>query len=208
VLGVTYLLTDGSDNSSTKSMGEVIAEHQAAKVPLITVGYGSGGIGNTALTQLADETGGQYFASPTNQTELQEVFFAALGNYSDTVNLGAVEKTLAAGGNDVATFLVDGTLGGVTFFVSWRGASSDAEITLRIPCSEQSPPRESTRKREESWTTPRRFQIPPRGLRVELHNPGSQSLAVSVSATGQPETGHRLRPRGGACRRRQHRDTP
>jgi len=190
VLGVTYLLTDGEDNSSKKSMGEAIAEHQAAKVPLITVGYGSGGSGNSALTQLADETGGQYFASPTNQTELQEVFFAALGNYSDTVNLGAVEKTLAAGGNDVATFLVDGTLGGVTFFVSWRGASSDAEITLRDPVLGDVTA--SGEYQEEGGIVDYTAAIsnPSAGTwRVELHNPGSQSLAVSVSATGQPETG-------------------
>jgi hypothetical protein len=190
VLGVTYLLTDGKDNSSTKSMGEVIAEHQAAKVPLITVGYGSVGSGNSSLTQLADETGGQYFASPTNQTELQEVFFAALGNYSDTVNLGAVEKTLPAGGNDVATFLVDGTLGGTTFFVSWRGASSDVAITLRDPVLGDVTA--SGDYQEEGGIVDYTAAIsnPSAGTwRVELHNPGSQSLEVSVSATGQPETG-------------------
>ena len=188
--GACYLLTDGDDNSSSKSSAQVIAEYQAAKIPLVTVGYGSGGAGNPVLSSLADETGGQYFTSPTTQSELQQVFFAAQGSYSDVVNLGNVKKTIAAGVADQALFRVDSTMGSVKFFLNWNGASADLTITVRNPGGIAVPVTPQISQTGGASDYSAEVKAPTPGLwTVHVQNSAAAPREVSFSAVGQPVEG-------------------
>ena len=191
LLGVTYLLTDGEDNSSSKSMGEVIGEYQAQKVPLITVGYGAGGqAGSSALTQLADGTGGQYFASPVDQAALQQVFFAALGKTSDAVSLGTFKETLAAGASTTKTFRVDSTLGTATFFAGWKGTAAGVTLTLTGPGGAVGIVSGDVQDQGGAISFSKRISGPAAGTwSLQLTNVTAASLDVSCSATGEPGTG-------------------
>lgn len=188
--GACYLLTDGADNSSSKSRGEVIAEYQAAKIPLVTVGYGSGGAGNADLLSLAGETGGQFFTSPTTQSELQQVFFAAQGSYSDAVNLGNVKKTIAAGVADQAPFQVDSTMGSVKFFLNWGGTSADLTVTVRNPAGIAVPVTPQISQSGGLADYSAEVKAPTPGLwTVHVQNTAAASREVSFSAVGQPMAG-------------------
>ena len=65
------LLSDGGDNSPVNSLSEVIDHALDKGVPVFTIGLGN--INSAVLQQLADETGGLYFSSPTSD-ELQAIY--------------------------------------------------------------------------------------------------------------------------------------
>ncbi|MDT8322767.1 MAG: VWA domain-containing protein [Bacteroidota bacterium] len=65
-------LTDGGDNSSTRSPAEVIALAQQKNIRVFTVGLGSA-INATTLEMIALLTGGLYYQTPS-ATELQNIF--------------------------------------------------------------------------------------------------------------------------------------
>jgi Mg-chelatase subunit ChlD len=67
-------MTDGVDNSSRRRKEEVIARAKEAKIPLYMLGFGrSGELDATAMMQMAEQTGGQYFHAK-NQTALMDIF--------------------------------------------------------------------------------------------------------------------------------------
>jgi VWFA-related protein len=65
------VLSDGEDNNSARSLSEVIDYALEKGVPVFTIGLAT--VNAAVLQQLADETGGQYFFSPTS-ADLQDIY--------------------------------------------------------------------------------------------------------------------------------------
>lgn len=189
-VGAVFLLSDGEDNSSSTSPDRVVREYEDASVPLITIKYGPASEGDAILADLADRTGGQFFRSPTTLPDLQEVFFAALGSFSDMANLAAIERNLNPGASEEATFFIDETLGKVVFFVNWQGASSGLDIVLRTPSGRDVAGVGAVHEEGSFVSYTAAIQVPETGeWRVELRNRGEEPLSVSAAATGQPSAG-------------------
>lgn len=66
------LLSDGGDNSSTHTPGDVIQLAQQLNFRLFTIGLGSA-VNDSIMRQLALQTGGSYFQTP-NAADLQTIF--------------------------------------------------------------------------------------------------------------------------------------
>ncbi|MCB2204732.1 VWA domain-containing protein [bacterium] len=66
------VMTDGADNASVRSPGDVIAYAQQKNIRVFTIGLGSA-INGYVLDTIATQTGGLYFQTP-NASELQQIF--------------------------------------------------------------------------------------------------------------------------------------
>ena len=126
---VVFLLSDGGDNSSTETESSVIAAYQAAKVPLITFGFGSASPTGT-LQNLASGTGGQYFFSPTTLAQIQQAFVAANAAVSSSVVVASATAASPASDMEVRPLQLDGTLDTASVNVSY--ALPQADIALRL----------------------------------------------------------------------------
>ena len=116
---VVFLLTDGLDNASSVTQGDVTSAYVAADVPLITFGYGEFAP-DGVLRQLADDTGGLFYASPTTFSQIQNAFVAAISSVSSTLTLSSFAATSQASStSSVATFEVDSTLESLTILVNY-----------------------------------------------------------------------------------------
>jgi VWFA-related protein len=60
------VLSDGFDFGSTHTLNQVISDATAKGVPIFTVGLGSS-VNTAVLTQMANDTGGQFFVAQTSQ---------------------------------------------------------------------------------------------------------------------------------------------
>ncbi len=65
-------LTDGGDNSSGKTMQNIIDKAKQLSVPVFTIGLGSS-IERVKLQKIADDTGGNYYEAP-NKDDLEEIY--------------------------------------------------------------------------------------------------------------------------------------
>ncbi|ABI57734.1 vWA domain-containing protein [Alkalilimnicola ehrlichii MLHE-1] len=126
---VAFLLSDGGDNSSAATEPQTVQAYQDANVPIIAFGYGSFAP-TGVLRRLADNTGGEFFASPTTLAEIQEAFLAANAAVSDAVNLSQESQPVAAGANERLTFTVDPTLGSMTVLLNFTGSADQLSPTL------------------------------------------------------------------------------
>jgi VWFA-related protein len=66
-------LTDGADNASTHTIDQAITQAKQQSVPIFTIGLGltSGSTDEQNLQRIAQETGGQYYRSPSSSDLLQ-----------------------------------------------------------------------------------------------------------------------------------------
>ena len=130
---VVFLLTDGLDNSSSLSQSDVTAAYLAADVPLITFGYGQFAP-DGVLRELADDTGGLFYASPTSFTEIQNAFLAAIASVSSTQALSSFQSQApASGGAVLDRFEVDGTLESLTLLVNYDGPLNGLQLSVAAP---------------------------------------------------------------------------
>ncbi|MCG8457837.1 MAG: VWA domain-containing protein, partial [Holophagales bacterium] len=126
-----FLLSDGGDNSSSATEAGVIADYDAADVPLITFGYGSFAP-NGVLRRLADGTGGQFFASPTTLEEIQAAFLSAVTAVSSTVAVGNIaSQAPPLASAPLGSFVVDSTLETLSVVATYAGSGVD--LTLAAP---------------------------------------------------------------------------
>lgn len=130
---LVFLLSDGMDNDSLATQGSVTSAYQAADVPLVTFGYGSFAP-TGVLQQLASDTGGSFFASPTTLAQIQNAFLAAISSVSSLVNVESGSIIAPSGG--VATeesFQVDSTLASFSIFATYDGNIGDINFALEGP---------------------------------------------------------------------------
>jgi calcium-activated chloride channel regulator 3/4 len=128
---VVYLLSDGGDNASSATEASAISAYQAASVPIIAFAYGSFAPTGTLLN-LANSTGGAFFASPTSLPEIQQALLTAEAQFSDTRLLSSTQISAAAG-TTVFTLPLDSTLASALINVSYTGSPADLTLSLLGP---------------------------------------------------------------------------
>lgn len=190
---VVFLLTDGLDNASSQTRASVTAAYQNNDVPLVTFGYG-GFAPNGVLQQLADDTGGKFFASPVDLISVQKAFASALAAVSIVQGLKSSVMSLSAGGTAQETFVLDSTLASASVFVVYQGSPGDLTLSLAGPggaatgisfdcaavagfasCVANIDPAALTTFGTGTWT---------------VETAGPPGLKVQFSAFSQPDEGH------------------
>ena len=126
---VVFILSDGGDNSSTRTEGEITAAYKSAKVPIMAFGYGSGAP-TSVLNSLASSTGGEFFHSPTTRSQIEAVFLAAFAATSNQVVLANRAIPVAASSSGRSAITVDDTLEEVMILATYVGAIGDVAIAL------------------------------------------------------------------------------
>ena len=129
---VVFALSDGEDNSSSVTEGSVTAAYQAADVPIISFGFGSGAPIDV-LRRLASQTGGEFFLSPTTLAEIQRAFTAANAAVSSSAILTDSAQTAPALDTIAQTLAVDSSIGEALIALTYTGAVDDISIVLRAP---------------------------------------------------------------------------
>lgn len=126
-----YLLTDGKSNAGIDPR-TVIAEYKAASVPLFTFGYGTGA--DTALLQeMAQATGGRYYAAPTTLAGLAQVLSDATGLLTPAVGVSAGERSVAGTTQAAFPIQVDPTLHWLDLVVTYSGEYNAVDLRLLDP---------------------------------------------------------------------------
>jgi calcium-activated chloride channel regulator 4 len=126
-----FLLTDGLNNEGIDPLS-VIPDYQAAKIPLYTFAYGSDA-DPYLLDQMASQTNGRSYFSPTAMSELTQVFQDANQNISPSVGVSAGTSSLSQGSVSQKTFTVDSTLERLDIVVTFPSTPEAASFTLSAP---------------------------------------------------------------------------
>jgi calcium-activated chloride channel regulator 3/4 len=127
---IVYLLTDGQNNAGIDPTS-VIPDYQGSGIPLFTFGYGSG-VDHAQLQQMASETGGVYYASPTTLDDLQQVFQDASQLSTNVVGVVA-GTTDAISSTATVPFSVDATIDRMHISASYPGSIADVSLVLYDP---------------------------------------------------------------------------
>jgi calcium-activated chloride channel regulator 4 len=128
---VVYLLTNGQSNTGTNPLS-VIPAYQSAQIPLFTFGYGSNA-NASVLQQMAQDTGGKYYFSPTTLAELTQVFQDASQLTSPSVGVATGSATVQTSTPSSFPIYVDSTLNRLDIVVTYQGSPSDVDLTLLDP---------------------------------------------------------------------------
>ncbi|WP_121629469.1 VWA domain-containing protein [Tropicibacter alexandrii] len=123
---VVYLLTDGQ---SFVNQATVINAYTAAKVPLVTFGFGPN-VDTALLQNLANSTGGRYFFSPTALSDIQQAFVAANAAFSSAVVVNSSAALASASSTEVRDILLDSTLADAAIVVTYPGPQADIDLRL------------------------------------------------------------------------------
>lgn len=135
---LVYLLTDGQNNRGVSPLS-VIAAYQDAGIPLYTFGYGPE-VNHGELEQMASDTGGRYYRSPTTLEDLQQVVQDAAQLTLSTVGIVAGTVSAAPSAPATAPIHVDSTLNRLNVSVSYPGAESEVDLVLRDPAGNPGDP--------------------------------------------------------------------
>jgi uncharacterized protein YegL len=125
---LVFLLTDGGDNSSSETLASTTAKFVAAGVPVIGFGYGSASDPN--LPALASATGGKFFFSPTNVTDIQNAFSQAFAQASGSSALSSSSVGVTAGSTSDEPFVIDDTVDELSLLFTYQGASTAYTLTV------------------------------------------------------------------------------
>ncbi len=126
-----FLLSDGISNTGQSPLA-VIPTYKQAQVPLFTFGFGTGA-DTATLGQMADQTGGRYYSSPTTLAAIVQVFDDAFGKFVETPKVSEGGGSPAAGSSSFASFDVDSSMSRMqTSFTFNRNVTGD-QVTLRAP---------------------------------------------------------------------------
>lgn len=144
-------LTDGGDNRSRTSLDALIDEAQQSNVPVYTIGLGSG-INEDDLTNLANETGGDFYTAP-DSSDLVTIYNQISQSIANEYEL-SYETTNSRTDGQERQVTVDVTSGGTTatdsasyfepcaplptavFTTSPGSASLDQELTFDASASD------------------------------------------------------------------------
>jgi hypothetical protein len=129
---IVYVLSDGMNNDSVHTEGEVIAAYKAAGVPIVAFAYGDAAPTGTLFT-MAKETGGGFFQSATNAAQIGTAFLAAQAKFSNTTFTEAGALHVVAGGVGLRAVPVDSSLDSGRIAVSWPGNRGDLVLKLLLP---------------------------------------------------------------------------
>jgi len=129
---IVFLLSDGQSNSGVDPLS-VIPAYQSAKIPIFSFAYGSSA-DTVTLGQMATDTGGELFISPTSLADVtsafERAFQLASGSQSISSESGVAQGAKASVEN---FFVIDSTVGRLDLSVVHDGAAADTQITLQAP---------------------------------------------------------------------------
>lgn len=128
---IVYLLTDGQSNAGSDPLS-VIPEYQSAEIPLYTFGFGND-VSSSLLQRMAQDTGGQYYFSPTSLADLSRVFQDANQRSSSTVGIADSSATVTSGSPATFPFFVDNTLTQMDIVSIHQGPPDALSLELRGP---------------------------------------------------------------------------
>ena len=127
---MVFLLSDGRSNTGVAPLS-VVPAYQTAQIPIYTFAYGSGA-DTATLSAMANQTGGQFYQSPTTLAEITRVFDDAFLKASNSQSVGIGSQTINRRLETFA-FQVDSTLGRLDLIVTYAGGLGDADIHLYNP---------------------------------------------------------------------------
>ena len=182
--GVVYLLSDGGDNASRFTPAQVTAAYRAAGVAIVALGYGSGAP-TSVLSNLASETGGQYFQSPTTLPEIQATFLAANAAFSSTMLVVNAVQTVDAGATQTFDVPVDSSMSDLQLNLSHREAASSMTFRLLDPAGA-----DTGLAPVCTGSTSCSFDLDspaPGTYRVEMVSGAGIGIPVTVLATARPQ---------------------
>lgn len=121
------LLSDGYENTSAWVADVLPTIPEKTDIYTIALGsYSDEGL----LQDIATETGGQYYFSPTSG-QLQEIYSLIGGQIAGEQTITSKSGTVNEGETNIETAIIDSLVSLVTFLVSWSG--SDIDLTLTDP---------------------------------------------------------------------------
>lgn len=126
-----FLLTDGLSNSGVNPLS-VIPAYQSAQIPIMAFAYGSGADVDT-LRQMAEETGGSLYISPTTLAEVTLAFQDANLEVSPSVGVASASQTVLIGTPSLSVFMVDSTFARLDVTAIHDGNSSVANVEIIDP---------------------------------------------------------------------------
>lgn len=178
---VVFLLTDGENNTGESPLG-VVSDYQQAQIPLFTFGFGSGASLST-LSQMATQTGGKYYYSPTTLTEITQVFQDAKDIASNAPSLVQGTFTAAPGAPVQSDFAVDAAMSRLNVIATFPGSSSAATMVLYSPSGVAYTPDSVSTVETESQAL---FALdsPEVGVWSLSGTAASSSLDISVNVSG------------------------
>ena len=136
---ILVLLSDGAAGDAHRHQ-EVIDAFLRAKVPIYALCYGDceSDVGlKDKLAELAQQTGGDLFFSPTTNSDVRGIFANILTRASNTLLLSESSAPLPTSGSIVEPINIDDTLGNALIAVNFRGAAADVQLTLRSPSGQE-----------------------------------------------------------------------
>ncbi len=128
---VVFLLSDGESNSGVEPLS-VISSYQDEGTPLYTFAYGNEADQET-LRQMAVETGGRYYFSPTNASDITAAFADALRDVLARLNLIDGIAPATTDQPLEASFATGSGLVGLEVTLSYAGQQGDAAPRLVSP---------------------------------------------------------------------------
>ena len=130
--GVVYVLSDGGDNDSTATESSVISAYKAAGVPIVAFAYGSFAPTGTLLN-MANETGGAFYQSPSTMVDIQKALVEAEARFSSNVLLSSAQESAAGIATTTRIIPMDSTLASARINLSYTGSQTDFEFRLLSP---------------------------------------------------------------------------
>ncbi len=123
------LLSDGMENTGPW-VQSVISSVRNSGIRVYTIAHGSQEVDKRLLKDIAKQTGGKFFRSPSSAT-LGKVYYNITSNLTGTKQVKAVSNTIQQGAIQTANMTVDSTMSNVDFTCMWQG--SDIDIVLVDP---------------------------------------------------------------------------
>jgi calcium-activated chloride channel regulator 3/4 len=133
-----FLLTDGFNNRG-RNPYSVIPLYQEAQIPLFTFSYGSNA-DFKLMEDMAVETGGETFKTPTSYVEISRAFERAFRIVEQSQGIASGGLTINAGESEIRNFYVDSTIGELNVGLRFYDEPEYVSVKLLSPNGENIEP--------------------------------------------------------------------
>ncbi len=131
-----FVLSDGDDNRSSKTIEQLIELYQNNKTPIFSFGYGDASP-TGPLLNLANSTGGKYYSSPTSLSEITNAFLQANATVSDSQNTLALNTQLESYGTQLVPLDIDSGIDDLNIFINSNTINNDLSFSLLSPAGKK-----------------------------------------------------------------------
>ena len=124
------LLSDGFENE-VPYVSTILPGILSTKTKIFSIALGSNS-DESLLQDMASQTGGQYYFSPT-ENDLTGIYSSLSSQVSGLQTLFSESGTVYAGGTDVKIVGIDPSVREAVFLITWSGSGSDLQLELESP---------------------------------------------------------------------------